>query len=167
MAPAAFHLRNRTFPGAKPTPGRVLTTTAPSPRLWPLPSAAGVASALEVRIPVSREELHFVVPAKAPRSDNPVRRKRLVGRGMEDLRRIFLSGLDHQIALAHDPDYTYPSHEYVEVGGATVKRITYKRPVPWWFEEGGTLFLRLNFGERTMIIQIGRAHVCNPVTIAH
>src|SRR3546814_4525889 len=22
MAPAAFHLRNRTFPGAKPTPGR-------------------------------------------------------------------------------------------------------------------------------------------------
>src|SRR3546814_14493750 len=101
MAPAAFHLRNRTFPGAKPTPGRVLTTTAPSPRLWPLPSAAGVASALEVRIPVSREELHFVVPAREPRSDNPVRRKRLVGRGMEALRRIFLSDLDHQIALAH------------------------------------------------------------------
>src|SRR3546814_6891505 len=71
---------------------------------------------------------------------------------MEDLRRIFLSGLDHQIALAHDPDYTYPSHEYVEAGGVTVKRITYKRPAPWWFEEGGTLFLRLNFGERTMII---------------
>src|SRR3546814_15219379 len=71
---------------------------------------------------------------------------------MEDLRRIFLSGLDHQIALAHDPDYAYPSHEYVEAGGATVKRITYKRPAPWWFEEGGTLFLRLNFGERTMII---------------
>lgn len=71
---------------------------------------------------------------------------------MEDLRRIFLSGLDHQIALAHDPDYTYPSHEYVEAGGVTVKRITYKRPVPWWFEEGGTLFLRLNFGERTMIL---------------
>src|SRR3546814_14355477 len=71
---------------------------------------------------------------------------------MEDLRRIFLSGLDHQIALAHDPDYTYPSHEYVEAGGVTVKRITYKRPAPWWFEEGGTLFLRLNFGERTIII---------------
>src|SRR3546814_701922 len=65
MAPAAFHLRNRTFPGAKPTPGRVLTTTAPSPRLWPLPSAAGVASALEVRIPVSREALHFVEIGRA------------------------------------------------------------------------------------------------------
>lgn len=71
---------------------------------------------------------------------------------MEDLRRIFLAGLDHQIALAHDPDYSYPSHEYGRADGQTVKRITYKRPLPWWFEEGGTLFLRLNFGERTMII---------------
>src|SRR3546814_14018939 len=71
---------------------------------------------------------------------------------MEDLCRILLSGLDHQIALAHDPDYTYPSHEYVPLDGESVKRITYKRPAPWWFEEGDTLFLRLNFGERTMIL---------------
>ena len=71
---------------------------------------------------------------------------------MDALRRIFQSGLDHQIGLAHDPDYTYPSHEYVEAGGETVKQITYKRPEPWWFEEDGTLFLRLNFGERRMLI---------------
>jgi hypothetical protein len=75
-----------------------------------------------------------------------------VERRMDDLRRIFLHGLDHQIGLAHDPDYTYPSHEYVEENGETVKQITYKRPDPWWFEEDGTLFLRLNFGERQMII---------------
>jgi len=71
---------------------------------------------------------------------------------MEDLRRIFLLGLDHQIALAHDPDYSYPSHEYVEEDGRAAKQITYKQPAPWWFEENGTLLLRLNFGERTMII---------------
>src|SRR3546814_483341 len=124
MAPAAFHLRNRTFPGAKPTPGRVLTTTAPSPRLWPLPSAAGVASALEVRIPVSREELHFVVPARAPRSDNPVRRKRLVGRGMADLRRIFLSGLDHQIAQIGRASCRERVCQYgVDLGGRRVIKI--------------------------------------------
>lgn len=92
------------------------------------------------------------MPARAPRTDNPARRKRLVDRRMEDLRRIFQSGLDHQIGLAHDPDYTYPSHEYVQEDGQTAKRITYKRPLPWWFEEDGVLFLRLNFGERTMII---------------
>src|SRR3546814_3690352 len=72
---------------------------------------------------------------------------------MEDLRRIFLVGLDHQIALAHDPDYSYPSHEYSEENGQTVKQIVYKRPMPWWFEENGTLLLRLSFGERTMIIK--------------
>lgn len=93
-----------------------------------------------------------MVPARAPRTDNPARRKKLVDRRMEDLRRIFLLGLDHQIALARDLDYRYPSHEYVEEDGQTVKRITYKQPTPWWFEEEGTLFLRLNFGERTMII---------------
>src|SRR3546814_10050284 len=71
---------------------------------------------------------------------------------MEDLRRIFLVGLDRQIALAHDPDYSYPSHEYSEENGQTVKQIVYKRPMPWWFEENGTLLLRLSFGERTMII---------------
>src|SRR3546814_18077618 len=71
---------------------------------------------------------------------------------MEDLRRIFLVGLDHQIALAHDPDYSYPSHEYSEENGQTAKQIVYKRPMPWWFEENGTLLLRLSFGERTMII---------------
>ena len=93
-----------------------------------------------------------MVPAKAPRTDNPARRKRLVDRRMEDLRRIFLLGLDHQIALARDPDYRYPSHEYAEESGQTAKRISYKQPAPWWFEDGGTLFLRLNFGERTMVI---------------
>ena len=71
---------------------------------------------------------------------------------MEDLRRIFLGGLDHQIALARDPDYSYPSHEFAQAGDQPVKRITYKRPTPWWFEEDGEVFLRLNFGERTMII---------------
>ena len=71
---------------------------------------------------------------------------------MEDLRRIFLGGLDHQIALAHDPDYSYPSHEYAQADGQAVKRITYRRPTPWWYEENGVLFLRLNFGERTMLI---------------
>lgn len=71
---------------------------------------------------------------------------------MEDLRRIFLEGLAHQIGLARDPDFTYPSHEYVEQDGETVKQITYKRPAPWWFEENGTFYLRLNYGERTMLI---------------
>lgn len=71
---------------------------------------------------------------------------------MEDLRRIFLDGLAHQIGLAHDPDFTYPSHEYVTQDGQTVKQMTYKHPTPWWFEENGTLYLRLNFGERTMLI---------------
>jgi len=71
---------------------------------------------------------------------------------MDDLRRIFLAGLDHQIGLAHDPDYRYPSHVFVEENGETVKQITYKHPEPWWFEEDGTLFVRLNFGERTMQI---------------
>lgn len=92
------------------------------------------------------------MPARAPRTDNPARRKRLVDRRMEDLRRIFLSGLDHQIALALDPHYSYPSHEYEQADGQTVKRIAYRRPTPWWFEEDATLFLRLNFGERTMLI---------------
>jgi hypothetical protein len=101
---------------------------------------------------LTREELDFVVPAKAPRTSHPARRKKLVERRMEDLRRIFLTGLDHQIALARDPDYTYPSHEFVEDDGESVKQITYKSPEPWWFEEGGTLFLRLNFGERLMVI---------------
>ena len=71
---------------------------------------------------------------------------------MDDLRRIFLAGLDHQIGLARDPNYTYPSHAFVEADGETVKQMTYKQPEPWWFEEDGTLFLRLNFGERTMLI---------------
>ncbi|MGF1629962.1 MAG: hypothetical protein ACFCUT_10860 [Kiloniellaceae bacterium] len=71
---------------------------------------------------------------------------------MDDLRRIFLNGLDHQIALVHDPDYTYPSHEYVEEDNKTVKQMTYRHPEPWWFEEDGTFFLRLNFGERRMLI---------------
>ncbi|GAB4394187.1 MAG: hypothetical protein Tsb0032_17020 [Kiloniellaceae bacterium] len=71
---------------------------------------------------------------------------------MEDLRRIFLEGLAHQLGLARDRDYTYPSHEYVTQDGETVKQMTYKRPDPWWFEENGTLYLRLNFGERTMLI---------------
>ena len=101
---------------------------------------------------VSREELDFVVPARAPRTNNPARRKKLVSRRMDDLRRIFQAGLDHQIGLAHDPDYTYPSHEYVEENGDTVKQITYKQPEPWWFEEDGVLYLRLNFGERSMVI---------------
>jgi hypothetical protein len=93
-----------------------------------------------------------VVPARAPRTHNPARRKKLVDRRMEDLRRIFLTGLDHQIGLAHDPDYTYPSHKYVEENGETVKRMTYRHPASWWFEEDGDLFLRLNFGERRMLI---------------
>lgn len=101
---------------------------------------------------LTRQELDFVVPAKAPRTSHPGRRKKLVERRMEDLRRIFLTGLDHQIALARDPGYTYPSHEFVEDGGEAVKQITYKSPEPWWFEEDGTLFLRLNFGERLMVI---------------
>ena len=101
---------------------------------------------------VSREELDFVVPARAPRTNNPARCKKLVSRRMDDLRRIFQAGLDHQIGLAHDPDYTYPSHEYVEENGETVKQITYKQPEPWWFEEDGVLYLRLNFGERSMVI---------------
>ncbi|MEO3428499.1 hypothetical protein AAFN88_06545 [Pelagibius sp. CAU 1746] len=101
---------------------------------------------------VSRDELDFVVPARPPRTDNPARRKKLVNRRMEDLRRIFLDGLDHQIGLAHDAGFTYPSHEYVERDGETVKQMTYKTPLPWWFEENGTLYLRLNFGERTMLI---------------
>lgn len=71
---------------------------------------------------------------------------------MEDLRRVFLEGLSHQIGLARDPDYTYPSHEFVEEDGETVKQITYKQPEPWWFEEDGVVYLRLNYGERTMKI---------------
>ena len=71
---------------------------------------------------------------------------------MDDLRRVFLAGLDHQIGLARDPDYRYPSHVFVEEDGESVKQIAYKHPDPWWFEEDGTLFLRLNFGERTMQI---------------
>lgn len=113
---------------------------------------AGVTHAWRPPIPVSREELDFVVPAKAPRTHNPARRKKLVDSRMDDLRRIFLDGLDHQIGLAHDPEFTYPSHEFVEQDGRFVKQMTYKRPMPWWFEEDGTLYLRLNFGERTMLI---------------
>jgi len=71
---------------------------------------------------------------------------------MDDLRRIFLAGLDHQIGLAHDPDYRYPSHVFVEENGETVKQITYKHPEPGGFEEDGTRVVRLNFGERTMQI---------------
>jgi hypothetical protein len=71
---------------------------------------------------------------------------------MEDLRRIFLEGLAHQIGLARDPDFTYPINEFVEEDGETVKQITYKQPDPWWWEEDGTVFLRLNYGERTMKI---------------
>ena len=103
-------------------------------------------------IPLSREELDFVVPARAPRTLYPVRRKTLVDRRMEDLRRIFLEGLSRQIGLAKDPDFTYPSHAFVERGGKTVKQMRYKRPRPWWFEEDGMLYLRLNFGERSIPI---------------
>lgn len=120
-------------------------------------------SAWRPPISVSREELDFVVPARQPRTQNPARRKQLVDRRMDDLRRVFQAGLDHQIGLAHDPDYRYPSHDYVEEDGETVKRIAYKRPEPWWFEEDGTLFLRLSFGERTVplpgknpVIRVGK-----------
>jgi hypothetical protein len=106
----------------------------------------------EAPITVSREQLDFVVPAQTPRSHNPARRRKLVNRRMEDLRRIFLDGLDHQIGLAHDPDFTYPSHEFVAQDGRMVKQMTYKQPRAWWFEEDGTLYLRLNFGEREMLI---------------
>lgn len=71
---------------------------------------------------------------------------------MEDLRRIFLEGLSRQIGLAKDPGFTYPSHAFVERGGNTVKQMRYKQPRPWWFEEDGVLYLRLNFGERSMPI---------------
>ena len=71
---------------------------------------------------------------------------------MAEMRRIFLEGLAHQIGLAHDPDFTYPSHEFVEEDGESVKQLTYKQPEPWWFEEAGTVYLRLNCGERKMQI---------------
>ena len=71
---------------------------------------------------------------------------------MENLRRIFQEGLTHQIGLAQDPGYTYPSPVYAEQNGETVKQLCYKQPEPWWFEEGGVVYLRLNFGERTMQI---------------
>jgi hypothetical protein len=71
---------------------------------------------------------------------------------MEKLRRIFLEGVAHQIGLAQDPSYTYPSHEFAKQDGKMVKLVTYQSPEPWWYEEDGTVYLRLNFGERTLLI---------------
>lgn len=78
------------------------------------------------------------------------------------MRRIFLDGLGHQIGLARDSDYSYPKAGFEDEAGGVVRTVNYERPEPWWFEEEGTMFLRLNFGERraeipgkTALIRVG------------
>lgn len=107
---------------------------------------------------ITEDTIEFVVPPREPRTADPERRHALIQDNMDTFRRIFLEGLTHQIGLARDPDYTYPSHKRVEAEDESTadvvfeKEVVYEAPEPWWYEEDGVVFLRLNFGERTLHI---------------
>ena len=94
------------------------------------------------------QDIDFVEEVGEPRSLAPVHRHKLIQENMETWRQIFLDGLTRQICLARDAKFRYPRLQLVERDGAKRRAIVYVAPEPWWFEQDGAIYLRLNFGER-------------------
>lgn len=100
----------------------------------------------------SKQDLDFVRhvrPAEPPPGSRRTPKERP---GFDRLRRVFLEGVSHQIGLARDSGYSYPRTRYTVRDGERQPEVIYVTPAPWWFEEGGVLYLRLNFGERRMLL---------------
>jgi hypothetical protein len=115
------------------------------------------------------QDMDFVEKVGEPRSFDPEHRHKLVQEKIATWRQIFLSGLTHQIALVHDPDYQYPHQKFVQCDGVMGRELDYIAPEPWWYEQDGELRLRLNFGERRWcvkgknpVIRIGAAEELLP-----
>jgi len=98
-------------------------------------------------------DIEFVEQVREPRSFDPVHRHELIQEKMATWRQIFLDGLTCQIYLARDPNFRDPRQKFVESDGVKRREIVYVAPEPWWFEQDGTMFLRLNFGERNWCVK--------------
>lgn len=96
--------------------------------------------------------VELVEAADEPTSHDPERRHETIQENIELWRRIFQDGIAHQIGLARDPEYRYPSQDFVEQDGEQVRTLVYVQPEPWWYEEDDGFYLRLNFGERTFAL---------------
>jgi hypothetical protein len=101
---------------------------------------------------ISLDDIDFVEPAGKPHSFDPELRQKMVQEEMATWRQIFQEGVSHQICLARDPDYRKPHQQFVERDGVTQREINYVPPKPWWFEQDGEVFLRLNFGDREFVL---------------
>jgi hypothetical protein len=97
-------------------------------------------------------DIDFVEQVREPRSFDPVHRHELIREKMATWRQIFLDGLTRQICLARDPNFRDPRQQFVESDGVKRREIVYVAPESWWFEQDGTVFLRLNFGERNWCV---------------
>lgn len=98
-------------------------------------------------------DIEFVEQVREPRSFDPVHRHELIQEKMATWRQIFLDGLTCQIYLERDPNFRDPRQKFVESDGVMRREIVYVAPEPWWFERDGTMFLRLNFGERNWCVK--------------
>lgn len=114
-------------------------------------------------------DIDFVEHVGEPRNCDPEHRHEMIQEKMAIWRQVFLEGLTRQICLARDPEFRYPSHQFVECEGVTGRKIVYVAPDPWWFEQDDALFLRLNFGERDWcvagknpVIRIGKVEELVP-----
>lgn len=99
------------------------------------------------------QDIDFVEKVGEPRTFDPEHRHQMIQEKMATWRQIFLGGLTHQIALAHDPDYRYPSQKFVKCDDVMGRELDYVAPEAWWYEQDGELRLRLNFGERTWCVK--------------
>lgn len=101
-----------------------------------------------------RDRIDFTVPPRKLRkeSEGQQRSHRNAKESGSERRQVFLTGLDRQIKLARNPAYTYSSVQFVQRDGQTLKETVRLTPKPWWYEENGLIYLRLNFGERTWLI---------------
>jgi len=98
-------------------------------------------------------DIDFIEKVGEPRSFDPEHRHQMIQEKMATWRQIFLGGLTHQIALARDPGYNYPSQKFVECDGVMGRELNYITPEPWWYDQDGELHLRLNFGERNWCVK--------------
>lgn len=94
------------------------------------------------------QDIDFVEPVSEPRAFDPERRHKLIQKEMATWRQIFLNGLMWQICLARNPKFRVPRQKFVDCDGLKKRAVVYETLEPWWFEQEGVMFLRLNFGER-------------------
>ncbi len=99
------------------------------------------------------QDLDFVEKVDEPSSLDPEHRHKLIQEKMQNWRQIFLTGLEHQIALVRDPGFRYPRQHFVDCEGVMARALEYVAPEPWWYEQDGEVHLRLNFGERDWFVK--------------